>query len=93
MKRKLKPEKIELITYMIKDAPEGKEIIGKLGRLIVEEMDDGGMGSLKVVVEGKDERSTSGVLKDMDFYDVDNMLLVISVILDTDLCVMTYTTV
>ncbi|MNL61572.1 hypothetical protein D3C87_1855180 [compost metagenome] len=42
------------------------------------------MGSLKVVVEGKDERRTGGILKDVDLYDADGMLLVISVILDTN---------
>ena len=84
IKRKLRTEEIALITYMIKDTLEGKDIISKLGDLIVEEMDDGGMGSLKVSVEGEDRRRTGGVLKDMDFHDVDGMLLVISVILDTE---------
>nr|WP_121273843.1 hypothetical protein [Pedobacter schmidteae] len=84
MKRKLKQEEIDLITYMIKDTSEGQKIIDKLDSLIVEEMDDGGMGSLRVVVEGMDDRRTSGILKDIDLYDIDGVLLVISVILDTE---------
>ncbi|MDR6735821.1 DUF6984 family protein [Sphingobacterium sp. 2149] len=83
MKRKLKPEEIKLIAYIIKDTPEGMRIINDLPNLYVEEMDDGGMGSLKVVVEGEDNRRTGGILNDMEFHDVDGMILIVSVILDT----------
>lgn len=84
IKRKLKPEEIQLITYMIKDTEEGDRIASKLPKIIVEEMNDGGMGSLRVVVDGKDTRRTGGILVDKDFYDEDGMLLIISIILDTD---------
>ncbi|WP_333625507.1 DUF6984 family protein [Sphingobacterium siyangense] len=84
MKRRLTLAEIRLISYIIKDTPEGPEIIETLPNLFVEEMDDGGMGSLKVVIEGKDERRTGGILNDMEFHDIDGMLLVITVILDTD---------
>ncbi|MDR6736344.1 DUF6984 family protein [Sphingobacterium sp. 2149] len=84
MKRRLTPAETRLLSYIIKDTPEGPEIIETLPTIFVEEMDDGGMGSLKVVIEGKDERRTGGILNDMEFHDIDGMLLVITVILDTD---------
>lgn len=52
--------------------------------LFVKEMDDGGMGSLQVIVEGEDHRRFGGALADMDSYDADGMYLLISVVLDTD---------
>ncbi|MCS4226929.1 hypothetical protein M2408_003043 [Sphingobacterium sp. BIGb0165] len=47
-------------------------------------MDDSGMGSLQVIVEGKDHRRYGGTVADMDSHDVDGMYLLISVIVDTD---------
>ena len=83
-KRRLRNDEIDLITHMIKDTEEGRNIINNLKDLKVEETEDGGMGSLKVLVEGKDQRRTGGVLKDVDCYDIDGVLLVVSVILDAD---------
>jgi len=84
IKRKLKPEEIELLIYMIKDTPEGKKIINKLPDLIIEEMDDGGMGSLQVAVENKDERLFIRELANIDLFDIDGVPLFISVNLDTN---------
>jgi len=84
MKRRLTSAEVKLISYLVYDTPEGAAIIASLENLFVEEMDDGGMGSLKVVVEGEDKRRTGGILNDMEFHDADGMLLVITVILDTD---------
>lgn len=84
IRRKLKQEEIQLITYMIKSTKEGERIVPKLPEINVEEMNDGGMGSLRVLVDGKDTRQTGGVLVDKDYYDEDGMLLIVSVILDTD---------
>ncbi|PWS29291.1 hypothetical protein DHW03_05595 [Pedobacter yonginense] len=84
IKRKLKQQEIDLISYMIEITEEGKRIVSKLPEIFVEEMNDGGMGSLRVVVDGEDNRRTGGVLVDKDFYDEDGMLLIVSIILDAD---------
>lgn len=82
--RKLKDEEIALIIWMIKDTPEGPVIIKQLNKINVEEMDDGGMGSLKVVVKGEDNRIYSRDLAKADLWDIDKVPLFISVNLDTD---------
>jgi hypothetical protein len=84
LRRKLKVDEIALITWMVKDTPEGADIIKKLPDLIVEEMDDGGMGSLKVVVEGLDERIYSRDLAKADLFDTDMVPVFISIDLDTN---------
>lgn len=84
MKRRLTVAEINLISFLVRDTPEGEAIIATLEDLFVEEMDDGGMGSLQVIVEGGDHRRSGGVLADMDAKDADGMYLLISVILDTD---------
>lgn len=84
MKRRLTSAEIKLISYLVYDTPEGAAIIASLESLFVEEMEDGGMGSLKVVVEGEDRRRYGGTVADMDSHDVDGMYLLISVIVDTD---------
>lgn len=81
--RKLKEEEIALITWMVKNTIEGPGIIEKLSELHVEEMNDGGMGSLKVVVEGEDNRAYSKELAAADLYDIDEVPLFISVNLDS----------
>lgn len=84
LRRKLKADEIALITWMIKDANEGSAIIDKLNELTVEEMNDGGMGSLKVVVDGKDSRLYSKDLAKADLFDIDGVPVFISIDLDTN---------
>jgi len=81
-KRKLRANEIALITWMIQDTVEGKKIIDGLKLLDVEEMDDGGMGSLRVVT--KDKRKYSRDLgRKADSFDIDNVPILITVYLDT----------
>jgi hypothetical protein len=82
LRRKLKPEEVALITWMIKDTNEGSSIIDRLGESIVEEMEDGGMGSLKVSIDGKDDRLFSRELAKADLFDIDQVPVFISVNLD-----------
>lgn len=84
MKRRLSSAEVKLISSLVRDTPEGARIIASLEDLFVEEMDDGGMGSLQVIVEGEDHRRYGGTVADMDSHDVDGMYLLISVIVDTD---------
>jgi len=82
IRRKLKEDEIALITWMIKGTIEGSNIINTLNKLIVEEMEDGGMGSLRVVVEGKDDRLYGRDLAKVDLFDADHVPVFISVVLD-----------
>ncbi len=82
--RKLKQDEVALITWMIKNTVEGPNIIRELDKISVEEMDDGGMGSLKVVVNGEDRRIYSRDLAKADLWDMDKVPLFLSVNLDTD---------
>ena len=82
--RKLKEKEIALVTWMVKDTIEGPGIIEKLSEIHVEEMDDGGMGSLKVVVEGEDNRVYSKELAKADLYDIDEVPVFVSVNLDSN---------
>jgi hypothetical protein len=82
VRRKLRPEEVLLITWMIKDTDEGDYITSTLQSLIVEEMNDGGMGSLKVITANVDTRVFSRELASADLLDSDQMPLFISVLLD-----------
>ncbi|KEQ30363.1 hypothetical protein N180_14710 [Pedobacter antarcticus 4BY] len=84
LRRKLNPEEVALITWMIKDTDEGASIIDILEELVVEEMEDGRMGSLRVVVEGEDNRLFSRELATADLFDADLVPVFISVNLDTE---------
>jgi len=83
MVRKLKEDEIALINWMINDTEEGRIILNGLEELIVEEMNDGGMGSLRV--KGNENRLFSRELgKQFDGFDIDNVPVFISVFLDTN---------
>jgi len=81
-KRKLTQSEIDLISWMIKDKTEAQYIVPKLNTLMVEEMDDGGMGSLRVVSE--ENRVFLKDLAEVELYDQDGVLLFISVYLDNN---------
>lgn len=84
VRRKLKADEVALITWMIKDTEEGKTIIDSLNELTVEEMEDGGMGSLRIVKDGEDDRLYSRDLAKADLFDIDMVPVFISVDLDTN---------
>jgi len=84
VRRKLRPVEVSLITWMIKNTDEPERVISELKDLIVEEMTDGGMGSLRVVISGKDKRVYSRELAKVDLFDVDQIPIFISINLDAD---------
>jgi hypothetical protein len=84
VKRRLRPKEVSLITWMIKNTDEGERILSELENLIVEEMTDGGMGSLRVVIFGEDKRVYSRELAKVDLFDVDQIPIFISINLDAD---------
>ena len=80
--RKLRQCEIALISWMIKERIEAQYILPKLDTLMVEEMDDGGMGSLRVI--SVENRFFSKELAQVDLYDQDGILVVIGVYLDNN---------
>jgi hypothetical protein len=52
--RPLRKEEMELITAMVRESPKANEIVGSLSERLVEDMRDGGMGSLRF--SSKDKR-------------------------------------
>lgn len=80
--RRLRKEEIDLIIWMIQGTKESDYIIPSLTTLLVEEMKDGGMGSLSVVSEK--HRLYSRDLAYIELLDKDGVPLWITVHLDTD---------
>ncbi|MCW2406300.1 hypothetical protein M2336_002929 [Sphingobium sp. B1D7B] len=78
--RPLKPEERALVAYLW----EVNECSNALPpELLVEEMDDGGMGSLSFVSQ-KLERTYGGEAGSCGFYDEDGMQVRVGLILDQD---------
>lgn len=84
VRRKLRREEVSLITWMIKNTDECERILSELEDLTVEEMTDGGMGSLRVVISGEDNRVYSRELAKVDLFDIDQIPVFISINLDAD---------
>lgn len=82
MPRKLREEEKALIRWLVRDKDKGDIIIRNLDTYWVNEMDDGGMGSLQVV--GNEDRIFGRELAEGDFYDIDGLPVFISVDLDTN---------
>lgn len=82
MIRLLTKSEINLISWIIKDSLEAKNIIPQLTKLLVEEMDDGGMGSLRVVSDKN--RLYSRDIGEVELTDIDGVYLLISVNVDTE---------
>lgn len=80
--RLLRKEEINLIKWVIKNAPEARKIIPKLPTLLVEEMEDGRMGSLMVLSEK--ERFYSRDIGEIEMLDEDGITLIISVNIDNN---------
>ncbi len=83
--RKLRDEETALIIWIIQETPEAQSIIKGLKDLLVEEMEDGGMGSLRVYIDGEDRRIYGSDLgTGADFTDIDGVPVFFNVHLDTN---------
>jgi hypothetical protein len=83
--RKLKKEEYDLIVFLLKDKPDTGHIIAELPELFVEEMNDGGMGSIRF--ESKNGKRTAFFGKqiaEVNLSDIDGTPLSISVNLDSE---------
>ena len=83
--RLLKKEEQELIAYMLKDKPEFQYFIDyELANSKVEEMSDGGMGSLKFLSVKNIKSIMKNEVAVIDLSDADNVPLFIALNTNTD---------
>lgn len=79
-----KPEQ-DLITYLLADDPQWVHLVNKLPRLMVEEMQDGGMGSLRFLSDARDKVIMQKEIARIDsLKDIDGVYLSITINLGTD---------
>lgn len=80
--RNLKKEESELIIALLKDKANTNDIIKKLPDLLVEEMDDGGMGSLKFISTNGETHSFFKQVAEITLLDIDGIRVSIAINLD-----------
>lgn len=78
--RELRPEERELIQFLIAGMLPEEQINRSLASACVSDMRDGGMGSIRF--ERPSGRKMETVLVEADYYDLDDVLVSISVNLD-----------
>ena len=81
--RRLRDDEKQLILRMLGDLPEGKNIVEKIDHYEVEEMDDGGMGSIRVTAPNECKRHFARLLAEIEFGDKDGAPIFVSVIVDS----------
>jgi len=82
--RLLKKEEFDLIVYLLKDSYEFKHLLKDLGKLMVEEMNDGGMGSLRFISKTGEKRIMKDEIADISLLDLDGTPVSFSINLGTD---------
>ena len=77
-------EELAVISALVQAKPETRQYVGKLVGLRVEEMADGGMGSLLLVPKGagNSERFVGKKIVAGDFKDTDGVLVSVTVNVD-----------
>lgn len=78
--RHLKQEERDLLVAMLARKPTGEAIIARLSDYLVQDLGDGGMGSVRVV--GSEDRRFGGQIATVDLRDVDGVPLSITVNID-----------
>jgi len=78
--RHLRPDEIALIVALLSSKREEQELRKELAHALVEEMKDGGMGSLKFV--GADGRKYGAQVAEAEFQDADGVTLNITINVD-----------
>jgi hypothetical protein len=71
--RKLRKEEVDLIAAILGDSPKASEILPSLPDRLVEDMKDGGMGSLRFMEQGNRERRFGKKIAEAEFADEDGI--------------------
>ena len=82
-KRLLTLPELGLLIYMLRGKPNVEQILALLPTAEVEEMDDGGMGSLRFV-SSKPERRLGEIAAELLYHDVDGVPVLATLYLDTE---------
>jgi hypothetical protein len=82
--RKLRKEEADLIAAIVRNTPKGKEIVQSLSERLVEDMPDGGMGSLRFKAGDDRERRFGRKIGEAEFTDEDGILVSAAVNLDSN---------
>jgi len=80
--RLLRPEEATLITSMLRTSPKGNELLPLIPECLVEEMQDGNMGSLKFVTSESRRRRFGEKIAEAEFVDEDGVLVSATINLD-----------
>lgn len=80
--RLLKDEERALLTVLITETPKAAQLLGSLGGARVEEMNDGGMGSLRFYTSDVRPRRFGEQLVGKEFVDSDGIPVMVAVNLD-----------
>ena len=71
--RKLRKEEVELIAAILGNSPKAEEILLSLPDRLVEDMKDGGMGSLRFMEQCTQERRLGKKVGEVEFMDEDGI--------------------
>ena len=82
--RPLKKEEHDLIVALLNDKPGTLNLINQLPNLLVEEMNDGGMGSLKFWSNDIKKRKMGSEISTITLLDIDGIPLSIAINLDEE---------
>jgi hypothetical protein len=82
--RSLRKNEQDLIRFMLKDITDQKNFIDELTNIQVQEMNDGGMGSLKFLTEKEGKRIYKKDISIMHYKDIDGISVMFSLNVDMD---------
>jgi hypothetical protein len=80
--RLLKDEEKALLLELISEKPQAIQFMNALSDALVEEMDDGGMGSLRFCAGEEEARHLGSKLAEKEFIDSDGVPVIVTVNLD-----------
>jgi hypothetical protein len=80
--RKLRKEEMDLITAMLRHSPKSNEVLRSLSERLVEDMKDGGMGSLRFKDADNRKRRLGKKIAEAKFTDEDG--IPVSAVLNLD---------
>ncbi len=82
--RRLRKEEVDLIAAMLARNPKRSEILSSLSERLVEDMQDGGMGSLRFKAIDNLKRHVGNKISEAEFTDEDGVLVSAVLNLDED---------
>ena len=82
--RRLRAEERELIIAMVRDLPEAQNLLRGINNAVVEDMNDGGTGSLKFIDLTKTKTRIAMQVCAATFMDMDGMPASVTINIDQD---------